>query len=93
MRGVLVALEGGVTSWRAVKNWVTERRRMPSWAARRFANAIEARAQAGLALVVELRAYADDRDKQPRWLPSVHRYRAERVEAADRAAAEVERRG
>lgn len=66
-RGIVEILNGAV-GWYAVRGWKTGRRTLPTWAARRVAEAIETRCMHGWALVQELRSYADVADATPRKL-------------------------
>ena len=60
-RGLLSTLAQSLT-WTAVRDWRAGRRPLPSWAARAWADRIEARSRRGLEIVAALRAHAAEMD-------------------------------
>lgn len=65
-RGLLELLGNRVT-YSALKGWRSGRRTMPDWAREAWADHIEARCRAGLALVAELRGEPKRRRKPSGW--------------------------
>ena len=65
--GVLATL-GRALTWSAVRHWASGRRPLPGWVARVWADVIESRSRAGLALADDLRRHARDMDEKSRRL-------------------------